>query len=75
MPIPENDPFANVHLIEESPTYQMRQKANKARQADEVREAMAQYYSENPDLEREKRRARIAALGLRAIDGAKPNKK
>lgn len=67
MPIPENDPFENVFLIEESPTYQLRQRAAKARQVAEVREAMDQYYAENPDLEREKRKARIAAIGLKVV--------
>jgi hypothetical protein len=65
----------NVRLIEEAPSYLRRQKAEKARQVAEVQDAMEQYYAENPDHEREQRKARIAALGLRAIDGAKLNKK
>jgi hypothetical protein len=65
----------NVRLIQEAPSYLIRQKAEKARQTAEIQDVMAQYYTEHPDREREQRKARIAALGLRAIDGAKPNKK
>lgn len=69
MPLPENDPVANVYLIQEAPTYQLRQRADKDRRMAEVQEVMDQYYRENPGLESQKRQARIEALGWKVLSG------
>lgn len=61
----------NVRDITSAPSIRRLAEEVRARRDEADTQAMRQYYAENPDLDRSKRQAMIAAIGMRLIRGEK----